>query len=46
MAEVFFDNPPVLSGNSEDRLRQLQSYLSTMSGKLQAQKSEIGRAHV
>lgn len=34
MAEVFFDNPPVLSGNSEDRLRQLQSYLSTMSGKL------------
>ena len=34
MAEVFFENPPVLTGKSEDQLRQLQNYLFTMSGKL------------
>lgn len=34
MAEVFFENPPTLSGRSEDQLRQLQSYLYAMSGKL------------
>ena len=25
MAEVFFDNPPVLNGSAEDKLRQLIS---------------------
>lgn len=34
MAEVFFDNPPVLSGKGPDQLRQLEQYLHTMSSKL------------
>ena len=34
MAEVFFDNPPVLQGKEADQLRQLARYLNTMSEKL------------
>ena len=34
MAEVFFDNPPNLNGKEADQLRQLQSYLTAMSEKL------------
>ena len=34
MADVFFDNPPVLQGREEDQLRQLARYLSAMSDKL------------
>ena len=34
MAEVFFDNPPILNGSETDQLLQLQRYLNTMSEKL------------
>ena len=34
MAEVFFDNPPVLSGNTETKLTQLYNQLFVMSTKL------------
>ena len=34
MAEVFFDNPPILNGDERSQLLQLQRYLSTMSDKL------------
>lgn len=34
MAEVFFDNPPLLGGTEKDQLVTLQRYLSTMSEKL------------
>ena len=34
MAEVFFDCPPILNGDEETQLRQLQRYLNTMSDKL------------
>lgn len=34
MAEVFFDNPPVLEGSEKDQLLQLQRYLNTVSDKL------------
>jgi len=34
MAEVFFDNPPILSGTEKDQLTQLQRYLNAMSEKL------------
>ena len=34
MAEVFFDNPPILNGTEENKLRQLYSYLGIMSEKL------------
>ena len=34
MAEVFFDNPPILYGDEKSQLTQLQRYLNTMSDKL------------
>ena len=34
MAEVFFDNPPVLNGGEKDQIIQLQRYLTAMSEKL------------
>ena len=34
MAEVFFDNPPILNGTEKDQLLTLQRYLNTMSDKL------------
>ena len=34
MAEVFFENPPVLSGSAEDKLRQLYGHLFDLSNKL------------
>lgn len=34
MAEVFFDNPPILSGSAEDKLVQLYRHLFDMSNKL------------
>ena len=34
MAEVFFDNPPILIGSESDQLKQLQRYLNTVSDKL------------
>lgn len=34
MAEVFFDNPPILAGDEQAQLKQLQRYLSTVSDKL------------
>ena len=34
MAEVFFDNPPILVGREQDQLLQLQRYLNAMSDKL------------
>ena len=37
----FFDNPPILNGTAEDKLRQLYSYLSIMSDKLNAAQTSI-----
>lgn len=34
MANVFFDNPPILQGDERTRLEQLNGYLNTMSSKL------------
>jgi len=34
MADTFFDNPPNLQGMAEEQLRQLYSYLTAMSNKL------------
>ena len=34
MAKVFIDNPPTMNGRAEEQLRQLYSYLFTMSTKL------------
>ena len=34
MAEVFFDNPPILNGDEKQQLTQLQRYLGAMSDKL------------
>ena len=34
MAEVFFDNPPILGGSEQDQLLTLQRNLATMSDKL------------
>lgn len=34
MAEVYFDNPPVLAGGTETKLQQLYNTLFTMSSKL------------
>jgi hypothetical protein len=34
MADVFFDNPPVLTGDESTQLRQLYGYLGTISNKL------------
>lgn len=34
MAEVFFDNPPILGGSTEDKLVQLYRHLFDMSNKL------------
>ena len=34
MAEVFFDNPPVLNGKEAQQLQQLYAYLGIMSDKL------------
>ena len=34
MADVFFDNPPVLAGKTEDQLRQLYNHLFRMSDQL------------
>jgi len=34
MAEVFFDNPPALSGGAEEKLRQLYGHLFDLSNKL------------
>jgi len=34
MAEVFFDNPPVLNGGEKEQITQLQRYLTAMSEKL------------
>lgn len=34
MAKTFFDNPPTQAGSAEEQLRQLYSYLFTMSSKL------------
>ena len=34
MAEVFFDNPPTLSGEEREQLQQLYRYLNAMSEKL------------
>lgn len=37
----FFDNPPILAGTAEEKLRQLYSYLSIMSDKLNAAQTSI-----
>ena len=42
MANVFFENPPVLSGTTEEQLRQMQSYLFTQSLKLNEALMNIG----
>ena len=34
MDNVFFDNPPMLSGKPEEQLLQLKNYLFTVSNKL------------
>ena len=34
MADVFFDNPPALAGNTETKLQQLYNQLYAMSTKL------------
>lgn len=34
MAEVFFDNPPILNGDEKTQLVQMQRYLTAMSEKL------------
>lgn len=34
MANVFFDNPPILNGQEKQQLQQLYAYLNTMSEKL------------
>lgn len=34
MADVFFDNPPVLQGDERTQLQQLKNYLFTISNKL------------
>ena len=41
MADVFFDNPPVLVGPAEQQLRQLQMYLNTMSEKLNQAQQQL-----
>ena len=41
MAEIFFDNPPVLAGTPEQQLRQLQMYLHTMSEKLNQAQQQL-----
>lgn len=41
MAEVFFDNPPVLAGDEKSQLVQLFRYLSTMSEKLNTALNSI-----
>ena len=42
MANVFFENPPALSGTTEEQLRQMQSYLFTQSLKLNEALMNIG----
>ena len=37
----FFDNPPILQGTAEEKLRQLYSYLSIMSEKLNEAQTSI-----
>ena len=34
MADVFFDNPPILRGQAEEQLQQLYSYLGIISNQL------------
>ena len=34
MADVFFDNPPILNGQERQQLQQVYAYLNTMSEKL------------
>lgn len=41
MAEVFFDNPPALTGDEKSQLLQLFGYLSTMSEKLNTALNSI-----
>ena len=41
MAEVFFDNPPVLTGEERDQLVQLYRYLNEMSEKLNTAMNSI-----
>lgn len=41
MAEVWFDNPPVLQGAERDQLQQLQRYLHAMSEKLNQSLTQI-----
>lgn len=36
MGNTYFDNPPILKGQAEERLQQLYSYLENMSGQLNA----------
>ena len=42
MAEVFFENPPVLTGTAEEQAKQLYNYLFTVSDKLNAAMNSIG----
>ena len=41
MAEIFFDNPPTLSGEAEEQLLQLYRYLHTVSEKLNTALMDI-----
>lgn len=41
MAEVFFDNPPTLSGKAEEQLQQLYRYLNTVSEQLNTALMDI-----
>ena len=41
MLNVFFDNPPVLMGDERTQLQQLNSYLFTMSSKLNEALMEV-----
>ena len=42
MAEVFFENPPVMTGTPEEQTKQLYNYLFTISDKLNAAMNSIG----
>ena len=42
MADVFFDNPPILMGDERTQLQQLSSYLHTVSNKLNEALMNIG----
>ena len=44
MAEIFYDNPPALAGNTEQQLRMLQMYLHTLSDKLNQAQEKLAES--